>query len=271
MSVILGIDLGGTKLAYGFYVEGEIVEQNVQPTERDFPAQLHALYTRGRRGFGTIDSVAIGVPGPVSGATMGDSAPLNFTGSYCFSDCFPGSQALFVKNDVYMALIAEIQLGAGRVFQDFVLVSISTGIGVGVALRGRPLDIRTEMGHQKLRLNEVNDRPCINHSGCWASICSGAALADPDQALEAEQVKKANTYAFANLAAAYDPSAIVLMGGVGLNRFEELIPNQESLAQHVMSKPTTQILKSELGPQIGVYGAIRLAEDQIKRARTDRG
>ena len=44
MSVLLGIDLGGSKLAYGFYVEGEIVEQNAQPTERDFPAQLHALY-----------------------------------------------------------------------------------------------------------------------------------------------------------------------------------------------------------------------------------
>ena len=81
---------------------------------------------------------------------MVDSAPLNFAGSYCFSDCFPGSQALHVKNDVYMALIAEIQLGAGRVFQDFVLVSISTGIGVGVALRGRPLNIRTEMGIRNL-------------------------------------------------------------------------------------------------------------------------
>jgi predicted NBD/HSP70 family sugar kinase len=211
-----------------------------------------------------LDAVAIGVPGPVAGNTMGHSAPLGLAGSFSFSDCFPDAQHLIVRNDVYIALIAEIRAGAGRRFQNFVLVSISTGTGAGVAISGQPLDIRTEMGHQKFWMDTVSERPCISHSGCWESICSGAALADADRARSAQEVRKANIYAFANLALAYDPSAIAVMGGVALNRYDELIPDQTDLAHHVISKPTPQILKSELGPQIGVYGAMKLAEEHIK-------
>ena len=61
---------------------------------------------------------------------------------------FSKSKKLFVKNDMYMATYAELKEGFGETCTNFILVSISTGIGLGVVINNNLLDIRAEMGHQ---------------------------------------------------------------------------------------------------------------------------
>jgi predicted NBD/HSP70 family sugar kinase len=259
-STILAIDLGGSKLAFCVSHNGDVVYEGLQATNKDFSSQLRSIYEEVIYRFGKVAVVAIGVPGPVVGDTMGPSAPLKLSYPHSFSDCFPDVEELIVKNDLHMALLAEIREGHGLTFQNFVLVSISTGIGVAVAIDRLPLEIRTEMGHQKLGLTAAFNRPCINHSGCWASMCSGRALEESGDTTDISVIQEINVHAFANLAAAYDPSAIVVMGGVGLNRFNDLIPSTEAVSHHVLNHPGPKILCSELGDRIGVKGAMQAAK-----------
>lgn len=70
------------------------------PTQDRFSDQLVALHEKTISFTGMLDAVAIGVPGPVAGNTMGHSAPLGLAGSFSFSDCFPDAQHLIVRNGV---------------------------------------------------------------------------------------------------------------------------------------------------------------------------
>ena len=263
-SCVLGIDLGGTKLSAKLMSQdGSELEFKSFPTDSDFLLQLHTLYAEYRNRWGKISVVSLGVPGPVSEGIMGVSFPLNTKAPTNFCDCFPGVDELIVKNDLYMATYAELKFGIGTRQRNFVLVSVSTGIGVGVVINGEILNARTEMGHQVLFFADQDIKQCSNHSGCWASVCSGKAIESSEVTLDFDQIKQVNRLALANLVAAYDPQAIVLMGGVATNLFDKVIPSKEGLSGLVIHSPLPEILLTQLGSEIGVIGALKLAHDRF--------
>ena len=209
--------------------------------------------------FGHIGVASVGVPGPVQGEVMGPSLPLRTKSPISFNMCFPGVGTLLVRNDLHMAAHAELRHGVGETAQNFVLVSLSTGIGVAVVVGGRLLEIRTEMGHQLLVTSGGDSPRCLNHAGCWASLCSGAAIAGSGSRADYAELRAINRVAFANLVAAYDPEIIVVMGGVAENLFDEVVPRPDELRCMVIRDPVPGVQLTCLGRDIGVRGALALA------------
>ena len=263
--LILSIDLGGTKLSFSLSeLDGKHLIYEKQNTESKFLSQLKQIYIELEKNWNRkIDVVSIGVPGPVTNGVLGPCAPLLNSKPISFIECFPNLETLFIRNDMYMATYAELKEGFGKKYNNFILVSISTGIGVGIVINNNLLNIRSEMGHQII--SEAGDeiRTCVNHNNCWASYCSGSALGKNLTDNQYKKLKKFNTLAFSNLVAAYDPEIIVLMGGVALNLFEKMIPKSEDLSNYIMIDKPPIISPTFLSEKIGVIGASLFAQDSL--------
>jgi glucokinase len=88
---------------------------------------------------------------------------------------------VFVDNDANMAALAEHRAGAARGSNEAVIMTIGTGIGGGLILRGElyrgGIGAAGELGHMVI---DMDGPPCQgncpNH-GCVESLASGTALA----------------------------------------------------------------------------------------------
>ena len=83
-----------------------------------------------------------------------------------------------LENDGIAAAIGEWKFGAGRGLRHLAYITVSTGIGGGVVLDGRPLHGRMGMaghvGHMTVQRNGAHC-PCGNR-GCWEAYASGTAF-----------------------------------------------------------------------------------------------
>lgn len=88
------------------------------------------------------------------------------------------SSLVFCENDANCAALAEHEWGAGRGIDDFVMVTLGTGIGGGVIADGQLVRGRSgfagEPGHMVV---EANGAPCLcGGKGCWERYASGGGL-----------------------------------------------------------------------------------------------
>ena len=143
-------------------------------------------------------------------------------------------------NDGAAAAWGEYRFGAGRGARSLVFVTISTGVGGGIVLHGRPLSGRQGLaGHVGFLTADPDGPPCgSGRRGTLEFVASGAALArqatelfgrpldapalftlhgrDPRADAILDAAAAATARAFADLAALLDPDRIVVGGGVGL-------------------------------------------------------
>ncbi len=221
-----------------------------------------------------IKAVAIGVPGPVEGEIMFGSKPLeieervNF--SYRLKEYF--EIPILLENDMNMAVNAELAMGVGKQIKNFCLVTISTGIGVGFVVDGQIYNRKTEIGHTVIEKNADVANPCQGHSGCWGAQASGDGIKktlekigskidivqvfeDPTYKSLVRLIKEYNAHGFGNLVNAYDPEKIVIMGSVGINQFDRIIPSKEDIAKYTLVQTIPDVEPTLIGADIGLYGA----------------
>ena len=279
--MILAIDLGGTKLQYGLYDSGVQVSGEIVQTQSDFVTQLKALISDLNRQFdGRINGVAIGVPGPTQNNVMQGSRPLNYLEDLDFSATFAEFKIPFVvKNDLNMAAFCELFEGAGKQHKSFCLVSLSTGIGIAVINDGKIMSGRTEMGHQILDPNLKPAQNCTNHSNCWVSLASGSGIVNRFATAEHKtteaifknvltkkdlrELKAFNAQALGNIVNAYDPEVIVIMGSLGLQQFDTIIPDVSEIENYTINRPIPKIIKTQTGSDIGVVGSYYAAKAEL--------
>ena len=258
--LILGIDLGGTKLAYKLVSGTGVLASAKVKTHVNFEKQLNTVYESLQTEFGPVDVVSIGVPGPVANGIMGPSFPLGTLKNIDVSKFFSNCSKIIVRNDMQMAAYAELINGDGRNYRNFCLVSMSTGIGVAVVVNANVLDIRCEFGHQIIMNDTEQNWSCLGHQNCWASVCSGTAIKHHGfSSKHYPFIKQVNAIAFANIVCAYDPQVIFVMGGVGTNLFSEIVPKKNDIADKINLRPLPLIKISSFSQEIGVTGAIALA------------
>lgn len=189
----LGIDLGGTNIAVGVVNEKyEIVGRGKVKTNADRPAEeiiadmakacFLALENAGLT-LDDVDSIGIGAPGsidPVNGYVLYTNnipfvnMPLVDTlKSYLGKDI-----KCYIENDANAAAYGEYLAGAGKGTNDFVIVTLGTGVGCGVVIGGKLFTgtnyAGTEAGHTVIIYNG-EDCTC-GRKGCWEAYASATAL-----------------------------------------------------------------------------------------------
>ncbi|MEV7192071.1 ROK family transcriptional regulator [Streptomyces sp. NPDC093510] len=143
---------------------------------------LRALLDEAGRDAGGLQSIGVGVPGPVEFSTGRPVDPPIMPGWHqypipeFFADRF-GARAL-VDNDVNVMALAEQR----RAFPDtryLLYIKVGTGIGCGIVADGRlhrgAQGSAGDIGH--IRVGDLED-PCrCGNSGCLEAVAGGAALA----------------------------------------------------------------------------------------------
>ena len=130
--------------------------------------------------------------------------------------------------DTNGAALGEHLYGAGQGIDDFVYVTIGTGIGAGVFANGMPVNglLHTELGHMIVARDKQRDPFegfCPFHSDCLSALacgpaiearwkCSGHDLPEDHEAWDLEAHYLA--IMCLNIAMCYSPTRIILGGGV---------------------------------------------------------
>jgi glucokinase len=205
---------------------------------------------------------------------------------------------VFLGNDANLAALGEWRFGAGQGHHHLIYLTISTGIGGGVICDDRLLlghhGLAAELGHIMVQ----PDGPLCGcgHRGHLEALASGTAIAHyveeqlaqgvpsslsefkhpsgRDISMAAEQgdplakaaLARSGTfigYALANFLVIFNPSIIILGGGVSRSGPFLLEPLRAALAERVLSPEYLQgltITTAALGDDAGLLGAMTLAE-----------
>lgn len=186
MSVTIGVDVGGTKLAAGAIDEqGRIIEKLRRVTPSASPERtalviaetITELLTRHQ-----ADAVGVGAAGWVdeSGGSVLFAPNLAWRDEPLRRKLEERiSLPVVVENDANASAWAEVKYGAGIGEAHVVFISVGTGIGAGFVLDGRLYRGRWGMAGEPGHVQVVPDgRLCgCGDRGCWEQYASGSALA----------------------------------------------------------------------------------------------
>lgn len=199
--VVLGLDLGGTKLASGlFTATGKILRQQRTPLAQKHGNQVGRLIrqqisqamTFAQAKHWRVRAVAISVPG-ISHQLTGKVWAPNIPGweNYPLRDemisVLPDqSLPVTVDDDRACYILGETWKGAARHCQDAIFLAVGTGIGAGILVNGTVLrgtgGIAGAIGWLAL---QKPFRPEYVSCGCFEHQASGAGLAKVAQELMA--------------------------------------------------------------------------------------
>jgi glucokinase len=184
MVVVLGVDVGGTKVAVAA-VEGVATHGGIQhPTViESTDALLDGLEATVRRVIdevGEPEAIGVGVPSQVDYETGRAETSVNIplTGVPLREELSGRfGVPVFVDNDANCAALAEAHI-LGE--EDLVMLTLGTGVGGGVVLGGMTFrgahGLGAELGHFTLN---PDGPPCPGscpNRGCIEAFCSGQAL-----------------------------------------------------------------------------------------------
>ncbi len=305
----IGVDLGGSHVTAGIVGDdGSILGQYEQDIEdRSFDAVLAAVKNvvdSALKDAKAKDAVAIGVgaPGnidPRSGAVL-------YSPNFLWTGVPLGdrlrkqySLPIFVANDARCATLGEHTFGIGAGTQNFVLLTIGTGIGGGIVSGGKLLIGNRagagEIGHHQIRPTDGFICGC-GKRGCFEAQASGTGLIrhafavapsfPRSKLLDRERDKLGSkmirraaqdgdahglaawknfasdlALGLSNIVAFVNPEMIALGGGVSTagDFMLESVRDRVDELTTMVPRGTTQIVIAKLGNDAGQVGAATMA------------
>ena len=189
---LAGVDLGGTKIYAGIAeADGRLLATLKIPTEAEKGPQvvvnrmvesLRLAAEKAGVKMSEIAGLGVGTPGPLdSRAGIVYTTP-NLPGwvQVPLADWLSAATGLpvFVENDANVAALGEKYFGAGVGVDNFVYITVSTGIGGGIILNGQiwrgVTDMAGEIGHMVI---DVHGPRCnCGRQGCLEALASGPAI-----------------------------------------------------------------------------------------------
>src|SRR3954452_8308946 len=286
---VLGLDLGARFVRGAVCdVRGEIrARHDVELPERTAAASLaaidvlsHSLLAAARVTPARVDSVVLGVPGAVDVATTRISLAENVVGleGEGFREQLAERLGLpvTIENDINLAALGERWRGIARGADDFVFLSVGTGLGAGLVLRGElhrgQHGAAGELDYALVGLGQDVD-PCagavselalrlaatdgstvlrepFEPRAIFAAARAGDAVA---QAVVHEEARRIALHILP-VAAVSDVALAVLGGGLGSNGDLLLEPVRAHLAEWSPYPPRVEI--SSLGEAAVLSGAL---------------
>jgi len=313
---VLSLDLGGTKLAVGVVNDaGEALAERLRLTPaQTSPAQvIQALLDMAEEAVQEVESGWSGLAGV--GISFG--GPVDFAaGRTLTCHHLPGWESIplrdevadrlglpaIMDNDANVAALGEARFGAARGRRHVLYLTVSTGIGGGLVLDGRPYrGAHSQAGEIGHIIIAPTGPPCTcGRRGCLEALASGPAIAraarealrageasslaalprgeltarDVAQAADAgdelargimHAAGEALGVAIAAAANLLDPDIVVIGGGVSQAGDLLLAPAREALAAHAVTDIARRIevVPGQLGPRGALLGAAALALDML--------
>ena len=190
---IIGIDAGGTKVAYGLFCsKGKIIARHQHTTDAsaDGPAfsdtligNINILMKKNNLPFEKLDGVGVGMPSFIKS----DAVYVFLTSAVTKIKDFAMRDYLearlpvpvILDNDANVAALAEHRHGAGRGARHMVYVVMGTGFGSGIIIDGKIFSgsygAAGECGHMLATPGEGLLCGCEN-KGCYMSYVAGRLL-----------------------------------------------------------------------------------------------
>ncbi|MDR2953318.1 MAG: ROK family protein [Treponema sp.] len=190
----IGIDIGGTKVAYGLLdSKSQIIRRVAHPSNsvcsaEDFFNEVTANILKIMSDYNikkeNLLAVGIGLPSFV----LFEEGRIIKTSNLTNIHDFPvrdylmkklGGIKVIIDNDAHTAAIAEHRHGAGRGFKNMLYCPVSTGISTGIIINGSIFrgnyGWAGESGHMIVTPDEGIECGCGNR-GCLMSWCSGSMI-----------------------------------------------------------------------------------------------
>ena len=185
MGLCIGVDVGGTKIAAAVVDEdGAILEQSrveSPATETSAMGDAIAGLVQDLGARHAVDRVGVGAAGYVDA----DRSTVRFSPNLAWRDVDLRADLtaridlpVVIENDANAAAWGEFRFGAGADVDDFLMVTVGTGVGGGVVLGGAlqrgAFGSAAEIGHLRV---VPHGRPCgCGQRGCLEQYASGSAL-----------------------------------------------------------------------------------------------
>jgi fructokinase len=290
-----GVEAGGTKFKCVIGSDPwDIREQASFPTTtpEETLGKVRDFFTQGMAKHGEIAALGIACFGPVdldpASATYGyiTSTPKSGWSDTSVATYFSDELQLPVgfETDVNGAAIGEHRYGATQNIDNFVYVTVGTGIGAGIMADGELLNGagHPEVGHIRIGNIEplVFNGVCPFHGDCLEGLASGPAIearwGKPAWQLpEDHPAWELETHYLAtlcvNLTCCYAPEKIILGGGVmEQDHLHQKVRKkfQSLMRGYTPSSFVTDLERYIVAPGLssgsGSYGALALAGDKLK-------
>jgi fructokinase len=287
-----GIEAGGTKFVCLLATDaGAVIEETRFPTGAPHETIAHATawFRRFVDGGGDLAAIGIAAFGPLElrpdDPRYGHIVTTPKSGWSDTDIVGPIREAFDVPvgfdTDVNGAALAEGRWGAAQGLDDFVYMTVGTGIGGGAIVAGRPVHglVHPEMGHLAIprARGDAFAGACPFHGDCFEGMASGTAIADrwgkhaeamsDDEMIRAVDLEA--TYLAAgvrNIVYTVAPQRVIIGGGVsslpGLfplvrSRLVATLGGYPGLDEHGAE---SFVVPPGLGGQAGPLGAIALAD-----------
>ncbi len=184
----IGVDLGGTKMAVGVvdrlqHVHYRDTEPSVGLSEERLIKTLGSELEAAIQARSEVVAAGLGIPCTIDRkkgvAVNAVNLPLN---DVPIRDLMHERIGLpvFIDNDANVAALAEFLYGAGRGSRNMVMLTIGTGIGGGLVLKGRLYrgthGAGAELGHTVIEVDGPKCQGSCPNRGCLEALASGTAL-----------------------------------------------------------------------------------------------
>ena len=297
---VIGVDVGGTKVAAARIAGTEVIDPVVHPTDLSGSDALLAGIENAigevAAASGEPQAVGIGMPSQIDFATgtIVSSVNIPFEGVALGSEL--GERLgvpVYLDNDANCAALAEAQFVEDAPAQHLVMLTLGTGVGGGVVIDGKifrgATGLGAELGHTVIDPDGPDCPGSCPNRGCLEALCSGTALEREATArANGERVKGKQVVAAAregdagaqqlldqlgrwlgigisNFVNVFEPSHLVIGGG--LSAAADLFLDQAMAEARARALPAlierVSVSVARAGNDAGVIGAGLLAAQEL--------
>lgn len=292
--LIFGVDLGGTAIKLGCCgSQGQCLRSVTIPTPQ--PSVPEAVVAAIATAIHTLDpdqnipAIGIGMPGPadITGRIARVSINLDDWHNVPLAKWIEAKtgRPTTVANDANCAGLGEALYGAGKPFQNLIMLTLGTGVGGAIILNGELYTGRDGAAGELGLITLWPDGPPCNsgNNGSLEQFASVRAIrrdqhCEPHQLAEQAQMQDEAAIAIwhdygrnlgaglASLIYVLTPEAVILGGGIAASTALFLPSLEAEIERRVMptSRENLVILPAALGNQAGMIGAAQLARQRFR-------
>ncbi len=183
----IALDLGGTKIAAARIRDGVVIQRLMQSTDGAGTPESHVarMFEMARDlGLTADDRIGMAVTGRIDAAGFWHAVNAATLTDVQNANLLDLAQTAFgrpvpILNDALAAALAEYRFGAGQGSRAMAYITVSTGVGGGIVMDGRPLVTDSGLvGHVGFSTSRLSSRRCgSGRIGTVESVAGGRAIA----------------------------------------------------------------------------------------------